>query len=295
MDSNNNGLSLTLVAIPFSHYNERARWGLDLAGLNYKLVRTLPLIHFAMVWVYQLFYERTQPNASVARVGSNLATPMLCVAEGGGGRRKYVIHDSGDILQFCDTIRPAVGLFPVALWSAADADLMRKLHDELGPAVRMWVYTSVVLRDTRIYCDVGRFNGPFWQFAIWWIFGPIIRWMLRRAYKMSDERTERALGRIVALFEQVSSVLSAAAAARGGGPDALGSVYLGGDNTRFTAVDLTFASLGGIVCGVTHEHGYGGWLPSLNGTSTAVRAAVARLAATPAGKHALRMYAMHRK
>jgi glutathione S-transferase len=42
-----------LVQLPMSHYNERARWALDYAQVQYEKVNVMPFLHMPVVLYYQ--------------------------------------------------------------------------------------------------------------------------------------------------------------------------------------------------------------------------------------------------
>ena len=58
-------LSLTLLSIPFSHYNLRAVWALRRAGLlrRTRVVRVLPLLHIPVV-LARLWWAGQRPRAA---------------------------------------------------------------------------------------------------------------------------------------------------------------------------------------------------------------------------------------
>ena len=90
-----------LLTIPFSHYNEKARWGLDRYHQAYREEPWLPGLHvLPIAWAARgAEGERASPGA----------TPLLITTDG----RK--LGDSTSILRWLDRHRPGEGppLYPV--------------------------------------------------------------------------------------------------------------------------------------------------------------------------------------
>jgi glutathione S-transferase len=275
----------TLVSIPFSHFNERARWALDVAGVRYASVRVLPLLHVAVVALYQAWYgvrgqrdRVSSPRSTPLLIGRLAATTSLAMP---GTPATVVLADSGEILTWAAAEAPQRGLYPPAHTDAIRA-LERRLHDELGPAGRVLVYYHLLpswsLTARLMYGNA----GPL-QATLFMALFPLIRFMMRQGLRVNAANMHKALAKIDALFADVGALLAAQAAAHG-----TDRPYLVG--TAFSAADLTFAALASIVLGVTHTEGYGAWMPPPEQVPAALRQVQERLRATPAGQHALRMY-----
>ena len=274
--------ALTLVQISFSHYNERARWALDYAGLPYKTIPVLPLLHFPTVAFWSWWYN--DANKRAGRANTSLSTPLLLV-NGADGTRS-TIHESGDIVTAAHIAHPQSALIP-ASWSAQDDAFVQRLHDELGPAVRTYVYGAIALTDASIFRELGWRNSSMIDAAVWVLTSPLLCAAMYRAMYATPERARRAAAKVEAIFDDVSKMLAARA-----GPTA--AAYLGGDGRAFTAADLTFASLGALVVGIDHDAGYGGWVPPRSRCSREARDFIERMRATPAGQHIVRCYSEHR-
>lgn len=67
-----------LHCIPFSHYCERGRWYLRLAGIHYKRFDYLPMAHLSPM-MKLLKHFKHKPNARTKYTGSPLATPCLAI------------------------------------------------------------------------------------------------------------------------------------------------------------------------------------------------------------------------
>lgn len=245
-----------LVTIPVSHYCEKARWALDRLGLAYTEDGHLPFGHFRATL-------GLSPKRSV---------PVLV-------RGHEVWPDSTDILQHLDTRAPVgLRLYPEAAALRKEVETLEDLFDEkLGPAVRRWAYFHLLPHRTLAERVVGTGAPAIERRAMRLLF-PLARQVLRRALNITPETAEKSRVRMVALFDEVSARLQD------------GRRFLVGD--RFTAADLTFASLAAVAL-----------LPpeapvlrmDLTDLPASMRPDVERLRATPAGQFALRMYAEQRK
>lgn len=305
---------LRLVTIPISHYCERARWALEYAGVPFATTCYLPLFH-----VVPIRRVRAQLSALRARDAaappSSASTPLLGAFAAGSGAPLAAWDDSGAVLRFADAALAQRGgdgsalLYPPA-HAAAIAALEAGCHDRLGPDARVVTYgfalahpgVMAALGTTNARPDVlaaaagreGRSVTMPWrrtQAALWWLLNPLIRFLMRKAFKIAAPgRVARARARVAAFFDEVSAALETSAMAHG---VPLERAYLAGPS--FTAADLTFAALAAPVLGLGLADGYGAWMPAASELGPVAEALVATLRATPAGRHALRMYAQHRK
>ena len=82
---------MELLTIPFSHYNERARWAMQHHGVAARERRYLPMLHFPAVRRVVPKAQRTPDSGS-----SGLSTPVLLLDDG------RVLNDSNDILRWVD-------------------------------------------------------------------------------------------------------------------------------------------------------------------------------------------------
>lgn len=248
-----------LITIPMSHYNERARWALDVAGIDYREQGYLPLFHFLPVMLHTI----GRGTGTADRASSRFSTPLFITSDG------RHIHDSGEILAFAAQQRPdAISMSEDALV------LAKRFHDELGPKARLLTY-HWCLPDAELMVWIARQNvGPVQAEAL--RFGyPAIRRAMRRALGVTPDRAERALATVRHVFDDVSRLVR-------------GREFLVGD--RFSTADLTFASLASLALGVNHEEGYGAVMPRLDRCPSEARVIMHELRETEAGKFALRMY-----
>lgn len=207
-----------LITIPFSHYNERARWGLDRCRVPYRETGYLPGMHILPVaWATKL-------GGRADRVSSPLSTPLLVTSEG------RVIQDSGAILRFADAAR-AEGT--PTLFSTAEADeLSERYHDELGPHARRLAYHHLFTDPEAIrraaYASVGRI-----QATAFWLSRRLVRAAITRALNVTADAAARSRARVERLFDETSRRLA-------------DRPFLAGD--AFSAADLSFAALASPVC-----------------------------------------------
>lgn len=246
---------LRLVTIGFSHFCEKARWALDRTALEYREDHHVPILHW-----------RASLGAGGGRTVPVLVTP---------GR---VLKDSDDILRFADEHLPAERrLFPAE--PAARAEVLALVDDfdrGVGPALRRWIYFHLLpVREAAI--EVLRCTGTRWERALVPALFPAMRALMRRGMKVNASGAERSRQRLEAAFTAVEARL------------ADGRRYLVGD--RFSAADLTFAALVGVLVR-PKEHGYpvperGQQIPEIAAMAAAVRA-------RPVGEFVARMYAEQR-
>jgi glutathione S-transferase len=276
-----------LVAIPFSHYVERARWALDVANIPSTQLRLMPMLHLPVVPIVRWWYAVAAKRAD--RVSSGASTPALVLFDA-RGRACATLSDSGDIVAWAaahatpGALHPAPGADADGAVAAQIARVERLCHDELGPAARVAVY-RYLLPTPHMRQLAWRNVGPA-QAALWASLCPLLAWALGAALRVDAARGDRAEAKLAALFERVGEQLAAT-----GLPPA--SAYLAGD--RFTSADLTFAALAYPVLGVGAPDGLTScWTPAAGDVAPGFAALCARLRATRAGAHALRMWREHR-
>jgi glutathione S-transferase len=108
-----------LVTIPISHFCEKARWGLQRAGVSYVEQPHLQLVHVA----------------AARRAGGGRSVPVFVTGDG------EVIADSTDILHWADRrVAPEHRLYPAGELGAQAAALEDELDEGLGPDGRLWMY-----------------------------------------------------------------------------------------------------------------------------------------------------------
>lgn len=246
---------LRLVTIPISHYCEKARWGLERAGLSYREERHVQGVH----------------QLAARRAGGGITVPVLVTPEG-------AIGDSAEILEWVDErLAPERRLFPVEPSERrAVQALCRRLDEQLGPCGRRLMYVHMFPR-RRLMLSFNNQGVPAWEDrAIRWGWPVIMRFAekvlaITPGVEVEDERIVwREFDHVAALLED-------------------GRPYLCGE--RFGAADLTFAALS---AAVIVPDLYGTPLPQPEILPPQIAALVWRAREHPAGQFALRVIAEQR-
>lgn len=254
-----------LYTIPFSHFCEKARWGLDYCGIPFLEIKRLPLFHLPTLARLLL----RQPSASADRVSSRFSTPALATIEG------KVISDSSDILQYCAQTPKGAHLFS----DASVSPIVQRLGEQLAPHSRRIAYFHLLPKPRLTQSMVNKNVGP-WQANSYKILRPLASMALRKTFDINPRSAERSLAKAKQEFDWIASTLSH-------------RQFLVGH--RFSAADLTFAALASPLLLVTFEEGFGAHFPSVDQVPSEYRDTVMFFRNHPAGRHALSMYRNHRK
>jgi glutathione S-transferase len=244
-------MTAELITIPISHFCEKARWGLDRAGVSYR--------ERAHVQVFHRF--------AVKRAGGGLTAPVL-VWDG------RVLPDSSDILEALDSEAPPDRrLYPEDEGTAAEVRALEDDYDEgLGPEGRRWMYFEMRGR-RRLATEYGLQGVPSWQRRSFPYLYPVATRIIDHVLEVTPETAAASEKAVNATFDQVAERLSD------------GRPYLCGE--RFTAADLTFAAL---AAPLVMPPEYGVTLPQPEVLPEPMASKVRALRAHPAGEHALRMF-----
>jgi glutathione S-transferase len=246
---------LRLITIPISHYCEKARWGLERAGLDYREERHVQGIH----------------RLAARRAGGRSTVPVLVTAEG-------PIGESQQILEWIDERLPTEWrLFPAEQRSRADVDrLCRRFDDTLGPSARRLIYVHM-LRDRPLAMRFNNDGVPSWEEQTLRRGWPAFELLIKRALRIGadSERDDELI--VWREFDYAAELLA------DGGPHLCGE--------RFTAADLTFAAL---AAAVIVPPGYGVTLPQPAQMRADTAALVERAREHPAGAYALSLFARRR-
>jgi glutathione S-transferase len=194
-----------LIAIPLSHYCEKARWALDRVGIAYREEAHAPLVH--------RLFTMTQGGGTV---------PMLI--EG-----PHRLRSSAEILKYAAARDRRELLYPSDPDQRAEVESWEATFDaHFGPHSRRWAYAHL-LSNAALMRSLWTQRAPPIEAAIVRVVAPFVRSLVRSTYRITPESVERSLARAHEMFRKVQARL------------AEGREYL--VTERFTAADLTFAVL----------------------------------------------------
>jgi glutathione S-transferase len=243
---------LRLVTIPISHYCEKARWGLERAGIAYREERHVQGIH----------------RLAARRAGGGATVPVLVTPDG-------AIGESQEILEWIDERLPDERrLFPRDQRSRAEVDrLCRRFDDVLGPPARRLIYVHM-MRDRPLALRFNNAGVPAWEERTIRYGWPAMQKLVTRVLEIgpnSEQQDEPAVWREL---DFAAGIL------------ADGRPYLCGE--RLTAADVTFASLS---AAIIVPPVYGVALPQPPEMRPELAALVERAREHPAGAYALSLFA----
>jgi glutathione S-transferase len=197
---------VVLHQFPASHFNEKARWGLDWKGVPHRRVHYLPGPHFPQI----------------RRLSGQTSTPVL-VLDG------QVIAGSARILDALERRFPERPLYPAdpELRSRA-LEIQQRFDREVGPAVRTAAF-SAMIDEADYVCRLFSAPQPAWKRTLYRAAFPLVKPLMARGNGVTDPRgVERA-------FEATREALDFVAKQ----VDRTG--YLAGD--AFSVADLCAAAL----------------------------------------------------
>lgn len=244
-----------LITIPISHFCEKARWALDVAGIRFAEEPHLQLFH----------------RFAARRAGGGVTVPVL-VTPGGA------IGESAAIVAYADArSAPDRRLLPEDPAERALVLGWQARHDAvLGPEGRRLMYT-LLLPHRAIAMRYGQDGVPRLERALFPVAYPLAARLIARALDARPGTEVASEAAVRASFDEVAAAL------------ADGRPYLCGE--RFTAADLTFAAL---AASVLMPARYGVALPPPELLPGRLGSIVSALREHPAGRHALAMYERHR-
>jgi glutathione S-transferase len=245
-----------LLTIPISHFCEKARWGLERAGLDYVEERHVQGVH----------------QRVARRAGGGKTMPVLIADEG-------VFNESEQILRYADErLDSEQRLFPVdpELQEEVVA-LSRWLDEGLGPDGRRLMYAHM-LPQKRLMLRFNNQGVPRWEGLMMTALWPVVTRFASRELGLRETTIRDDEPRVLQAFDAIAERL------------ADGRRYLCGD--RFTAADLTFACLSAAVL-VPPEYGVPLPQPDLlpDGLARDIRA----FREHPAGAYALELFRTERR
>lgn len=246
-----------LVVIPFSHFCEKARWGLELAGIEFTERRVLPMLHMPVVRWKLRGTDAGEADAHSSR----FSTPVLVTSAG-------PIAGSTAILRYADA-----GLF-----TSPEVDAwVDRFDDTLGPHARRMAY-FLVFESPGVLVELAAANTDVFQTGLLRVGERFLIPRMRAAMRIDREGFERSHAVVQEVMDEVADAI------------ADGRPYLTGDT--FTAADLTFAAL---LAPLVLPPDYGAIMPSPERFDAETRALIAETRAHPAGELALAIYRKHRR
>ncbi len=196
----------TLHQLRLSHFNEKARWTLDLKRVPHVRRTYLPAFHVVNAMI--LNRQQTMPILDL------------------DGER---IGDSADIVDALERRNPDPPLYPDDHDDREKAlELQRYFDDDLGPDVRRVLFFHVLRETPGELRDTYTLSAGRAAKAAYDVMYPLTKVAMRQSMSVSAEETERSLERTVAALDRIESELGSGEHLAGG---------------RFSVADLTAASL----------------------------------------------------
>jgi glutathione S-transferase len=188
-----------------SHYNEKARWGLDWKGIRHERRSLLPGAHMPVV-----LWLTGQKSVPVLRIDGE------------------TIADSTRILAALERRVPEPPLYPADPGARARAlELEEYFDEEIGPHVRRCVFHVALPDPDFVPALFSHDAGPLAR-AVFRTTFPVLRAVMRRDMGIDEAGFSRSLGRLEKGLDRLEREI---------GP----SGYLAGD--AFSVADLTAAAL----------------------------------------------------
>lgn len=244
-----------MISIPVSPYCELARWVLDRLGIPYVEECHVPGFH-ALV---------------TRRYGGDTTVPVVDTGEAS-------LLNAREVVDYYEARCPvSQKLYPAdaAAWIEVQ-ELFNFLVDTFGAAVRAWAYAYMLpVRKSTVRAWTDRV--PWWERFAVGAFYPLLAKAVSRNLKLDQTTVAQKQQEIEAALAQMESRL------------ADGRRFLMGD--RLTAPDLALAAL---AAPIMLPAEYGGPMPALDELPAAMRSAVERFRARPAGQFILRLYKENR-
>ena len=203
---------LVLATISASHFVEKVRWSMDRLGLDY--------------------VEQTS-GGTLGAFFRGRTVPQLKVRT---GAVQSSIGNSAEILRYLwgryafEDPETAAFLEPTKERAEFETQL-----DRYGVSLQIWVYYHL-LNDRQLTLHAWGANSPatpFWQRQVLRLLFPVLRGLIRKSFRITDENHARAVARIEKLLAEIDERLN----------DGRRSL-LGGDALNYT--DIAFAAMTGV-------------------------------------------------
>lgn len=267
-----------LVTISYSHYNELARWSLELDGADFDEHGYAPGQHVLpalSVRVPKSSGKHLATSSSMSGKPSPTALPVLVLPDGS------VHKDSWEIAA-------ATSLAPV------DPALREVLDMQLGVAARKLAYMVLLKPEHAARFTTMCTEGRHWLWRCFWHLGGggALRGMLAKAFPPGDAAALAAcVAQLEGLFAPSGPIAAALSAAK-----RAGHVYLGGSKPG--QADIALAAFGAL-CTLPDEYGgpcgtMGPHFRYLLAHDAQLKPLVMRFRDTDVGRHIMLMYSRHR-
>ena len=213
-------MTARLITIGPSHYCDKARKALLLAGLEFTEEAHLPFFH----------------APSVKRAGGKRSTPTLAL-------ENQTLGDSSDILAYIQA-HPSAQWYPYGASPElrADIETWETLFDEtLGPHSRRLAY-FFMLPIKSLAIPIMTYGAPSFEQKAVNLAYPMFRKLMQTLLNINAPGAERSRRKLQELFDQVATHLDAQSASPSGRRYLVGEVL--------SAADLTFATLAAPILGM---------------------------------------------
>ncbi|GAB0494987.1 hypothetical protein MMPV_006284 [Pyropia vietnamensis] len=257
----------TLIVLPQSHYCDRAAWALTAAGVPFtRSAHAVP--------TYLLFTQLAHGSRG---------TPILMrqPAPGATAAPPPLLSSDAIVEWLATAVEPRL-----AAPAKTDADLEARLSQRLGVHARRWAYFHVLATPGMLArlssAGLGAVEGAVYKVAL--ATGAVEAY-LRRGLSIDEASAERSLVVVKKLFEEVG-VGGKAKDADGCASMHERRVYLGGDGSRLTTLDITWGALAApVLFPPGHYARVAGQPVALTEMPAAYQREVLELRATPAGEY----------
>lgn len=201
-----------LATISASHFVEKVRWNMDRLGLD---------------------YTEQVSGGALGAFFTGRTVPQLKFRTGGV---RSSIGNSTEILRYlwgryaADNPEAAAFLEP----TTERAEFEQRL-DKYGVSLQVWVYYHI-LRDRDLTLHAWGANSPvtpLWQRQALRLLFPVLRFLIQKSFRITDDNYARSLSRIEALLGEVDAWLEDGRAS-----------LLGGNELNYT--DFAFAAMTGL-------------------------------------------------
>ncbi len=260
---------MRLITIRFSHFCEKARWGLDVCGIPYVEDGHLPAFHIKPL-------KRAQARGEKDAASSRYSVPTLVLDDGS------VLTDSTDILKYASEQSSTHDLYPQTAARAKDGstilELERRFHDDIAIHSRRLAYIFL-LNDLPRFRKLCRANVPGFESIAAAVAAPFMRKRMLDYMGVDANAQQESIQVIESVLSDVDALVT-------------DREFLVGE--QLTAADISFAAAAAPALVVHSSEGYGAELPAQADLPSAYRALVEKWRRTRAAEYALNLYKHHR-